>query len=182
MLLHCTYVEESFLRLRQHSFDVFCYLAGFGDGRVAANHGAIARDEEFGEIPFDSVGNEATCLRFEILENRICLASVHLDLVHDGEGDTIVELASRFCIAACAWFLTRKLVAGEAKYHQALVFVLLIELFELGKLGGKSAFASRVDDEQHLTFVLGERVGRAFAGDGGEIVYHDCMFENTLLG
>lgn len=171
-----------FLGLRQHGFDVFDYLAGFGDGRVATNHAAIARDEEFGEIPFDSVGNEATCLRFEILENRICLASVHLDLVHDGEGDTIVELASRFCIAACAWFLTRKLVAGEAKYHQALVFVLLIELFELGKLGGKSAFASRVDDEQHLTFVLGERVGRAFAGDGGEIVYHDCMFENTLLG
>ena len=171
-----------FLGLREHRFDVFGYLAGFGDGSVAANHGAIARDEEFGEIPFDGVGEESTCLRFEILENRICLASVHLDLVHDGEGDAIVELASGFCIAARAWFLTRKLVAGEAKYHQPLVFVLLIELFEFGKLGGESAFASRVDDEQHLTFVLGERVGRTFAGDGGEIVYHDCMFENTLLG
>ena len=168
--------------MRQHGFDVFGYLAGFGDGSVAANHGAIARDEEFGEIPFDGVGEEATSLRFEILEYGIRLAAVHLDLVHDGEGDPIVELASGFCIAARAWFLTRKLVAGEAKYHQALVFVLLIELFELGKLRGESAFASRVDDEQHLTFVLGERVGRTFAGDGGEIVYHDCMFENTLLG
>lgn len=171
-----------FLGLRQHGFDVFGYLAGFGDGRVATNHAAIARDEEFGEIPFDGVGEETACLRLEILEYGIGFASVHLDLLHDGEGDAIVELASRFCIAACAWFLTRKLVAGEAKYHQALVFVLLIELFEFGKLGSESAFASRVDDEQHLTFVLGERVGRTFAGDGGEIVYHDCMFENTLLG
>lgn len=171
-----------FLGLREHRFDVFCNLAGFGDGGVAANHGAIARDEEFGEIPFDGVGEESTSLRFEILEYGIGFAAVHLDLVHDGEGDAIVELASRFCIAACAWFLTRKLVAGEAKYHQPLVFVLLIELFELCKLGGESAFASRVDDEQHLPFVLRERVGRTFAGDGGEIVYHDCMFENTLLG
>ena len=59
---------ESFLGLRQHGFDVFGYLAGFGDGRVAANHGAIARDEEFGEIPFDGIGEEATCLRLEILD------------------------------------------------------------------------------------------------------------------
>lgn len=171
-----------FLGLRQHGFDVFGYLAGFGDGGVAANHGAIARDEEFGEIPFDGIGEEATCLRLEILEYGIGFAAVHLDLVHDGEGDAIVELASRFCIAARAWFLTRKLIARETENHQPLVFVLLIELFEFGKLGGESAFASRVDDEQHLTFVLGERVGRTFAGDGGEIVYHDCMFENTLLG
>lgn len=42
MLLHCAYVEESFLRLRQHSFDVFGYLAGFGDGGIAMNGGAIA--------------------------------------------------------------------------------------------------------------------------------------------
>lgn len=182
MLLYCAYVEEFFLRLRQHGFDVFGYLAGFSDGRVAANHGAIARDEEFGKIPFDGVGEESTCLRLEILEYGIGFASVHLDLVHDGEGDPIVELASGFCIAARAWFLTCKLVAGEAKYHQPLVFVLLVKLFEFGKLGGESAFASRVDDEQHLPFVLGERIGRTFAGDGGEIVYHDCMFENTLLG
>ena len=171
-----------FLGLRQHGFDVFGYLAGFGDGSVAANHGAIARDEEFGEIPFDGVGEESTSLRLEILEYGIGFAAVHFDLMHDGEGDPIVELASGFCIAARARFLTRKLVAGEAKYHQALVFVLLIELFEFCKLGSESAFASRVDDEEHLTFVLGERVGRTFAGDGGEIVYHDCMLVNTLLG
>lgn len=42
MLLHCAYVEESFLRLREHRFDVFGNLAGFGDGRVAANLCAIA--------------------------------------------------------------------------------------------------------------------------------------------
>lgn len=99
-----------------------------------------------------------------------------------GKVTPIVELASRFCIAACAWFLTRKLIARETENHQPLVFVLLIELFEFCKLGSESAFASRVDDEQYLTFVLGERVGRTFAGDGGEIVYHDCLFENALLG
>ena len=171
-----------FLGLRQHGFDVFGYLAGFGDGRVAANHGAIARDEEFGEIPFDGVGEESTSLRFEILENRIRLAAVHLDLVHDGKSDPIVELASGFCIAARAWFLTRKLIARETENHQPLVFVLLIELFEFCELGSETTFAGSVDDEEHLTFVLGERIGRTFAGDGGEIVYHDCMFENTLLG
>ena len=53
-----------------------------------------------------------------------------------------------------------------------MVFVLLVELFEFGKLGGESTFASRVDDEQHLAFVLRERVGRTFAGDGGEIMNH----------
>lgn len=42
MLLHCTYVEGAFLRLRQHCFDVFGYLAGFGDGGIATNGGAIA--------------------------------------------------------------------------------------------------------------------------------------------
>ena len=113
MLLHCTYVEESFLRLRQHSFDVFCYLAGFGDGRVAANFCAIARDEEFSEIPFDGIGEESTSLRFEILENGIGFVAVHLDFLHNGEGDAIVELASGFCITARARFLTGKLIARE---------------------------------------------------------------------
>ena len=168
--------------MRQHGFDVFGYLAGFGDGRVAANHGAIARDEEFGEIPFDGIGEEATCLRLEILEYGIGFAAVHLDLVHDGEGDTIVELASGFCIAARAWFLTRKLIARETENHQPLVFVLLVELFEFCELGSETTFTGSVDDEEHLPFVLRERVVCTFAGDGGEIVYHDCMFENTLLG
>lgn len=161
-----------FLGLSQQGFDVFGYLARFGDGGIATNHGAIARDEEFGEIPFDSVGEEATCLRFKILENGICFTAVHLNLVHDGEGDTIVELAGGFGITARARFLTSKLIAREAENHQPLVFVLLVELFEFGKLGGESTFASRVDDEQHLAFVLRERVGRTFAGDGGEIMNH----------
>lgn len=182
MLLYCAYVEESFLRLRQHGFNVFGYLAGFGDGRVAANLCAIARDEEFGEIPFDGIGEESTSLRFEIFENGICVTSIHLNLLHNGEGDTIVELASRFCIAARAWFLTSKLVAGETYDHQSLVFVLLIELFEFCELGSETTFAGSVDDEQHLPFVLRESIGRTFAGDGGEIVYHDCMLVNTLLG
>ena len=171
-----------FLGLSQQGFDVFGYLARFGDGGIATNHGAIARDEEFGEIPFDSVGEEATCLRFKILENGICFTAVHLNLVHDGEGDTIVELASGFCITARAWFLTSKLIAREAKYHQALVLILLVELFEFCELGSETTFAGSVDDEEHLPFVLRERVVCTFAGDGGEIVYHDCMFENTLLG
>ena len=161
-----------FLGLSQQGFDVFGYLARFGDGGVATNHGAIARDEEFGEIPFDSVGEEATCLRLEILENGICFTTIHLNLVHDGEGDTIVELASRFCITARARFLTSKLIAREAQYHQPLVFVLLVELFEFGKLGGESAFAGCIDNEKHLAFVLRERIGRTFAGDGGKIVNH----------
>lgn len=113
MLLHCAYVEEAFLRLREHRFDVFGNLAGFGDGRVAANLCAIARDEEFGEIPFDGIGEESTSLRFEILENGIGIIAIHLDFLHDGEGDTIVELASRSSITACAGFLTGKLIAGE---------------------------------------------------------------------
>ena len=116
-----------FLGLSQHGFNVFGYLAGFGDGRVAANLCAIARDEEFGEIPFDGIGEESTSLRFEILENGICFTTIYLNLVHDGEGDTIVELAGGFCITARAWFLTSKLVAGEPQYHQPLVFVLLVE-------------------------------------------------------
>lgn len=182
MLLYCAYVEELFLRLRQHGFNVFGYLAGFGDGRVAANLCTIARDEEFGEIPFDGIGEESTSLRFEILENGIGFATVHLNLVHDGEGDTIVELASGFCITARAWFLTSKLVAGEPQYHQPLVFVLLVELFEFCELGSETTFAGSVDDEEHLPFVLRERVVCTFAGDGGEIVYHDCMLVNTLLG
>ena len=78
--------------------------------------------------------------------------------------------------------MTSKLVAGEPQYHQPLVFVLLVELFEFCELGSETTFAGSVDDEEHLPFVLSERVGRTFAGDGGEIVYHDCMFENTLLG
>ena len=143
-----------FLGLSQQGFDVFGYLARFCDGGIATNHGAIARDEEFGKIPFDSVGEEATCLRFEILEYRICLAAVHLDFLHDGKSNTIVELASRFCITARARFLTSKLIAREAQYHQPLVFVLLVELFEFGKLGGESAFAGCIDNEQHLSFVL----------------------------
>ena len=182
MLLYCAYVEESFLRLRQHGFDVFGYLAGFGDGRVAANLCTIARDEEFGKIPFDGIGEESTSLRFEIFENGIGFVAIYLNLVHDGEGDTIVELASGFCIAARAWFLTRKLVAWEAKYHQALVLILLVELLEFCELWSETTFTGSVDDEEHLPFVLRERVVCTFAGDGGEIVYHDCMFENTLLG
>lgn len=164
-----------FLGLREHRFDVFGYLAGFGDGRVAANLCAIARDEEFGEIPFDGIGEESTSLRFEIFENGICFTTIYLNLVHDGEGYTIVELAGGFCITARAWFLTSKLVAGEPQYHQPLVFVLLVELFEFCELGSETTFAGSVDDEEHLPFVLGERVGRTFAGDGGEIVYHDCI-------
>ena len=89
-----------FLGLRQHGFDVFGYLAGFGDGRVAANLCAIARDEEFGEIPFDGISDESTGLRLEIFENGIGVTSIHLNLLHNGEGDTVVELAGGFCITA----------------------------------------------------------------------------------
>ena len=89
-----------YLGLREHRFDVFGNLAGFGDGGVATNGGAIARDEEFGEIPFDGISDESTGLRLEIFENGIGVTSIHLNLLHNGEGDTIVELVGGFCITA----------------------------------------------------------------------------------
>lgn len=69
--------------------------------------------------------------------------------------------------------MTGKLIAGETYDHQSLIFVLLIELFEFCELGSETTFAGSVDDEEHLSFVLRESIGRTFAGEGGIIVNHN---------
>jgi len=146
-----------------------------GDAGPAALDLAVAADEELFKVPLDSLHAEKTrLLGLEPLEQRLGLVAVDVDLAHDGEGDAVVELAELLDVIVGPGLLAAKLVAGEAEDDKVLAVGLgldvLPELLEAGVLRGEAALGGRVDDEDDLVGVLGQRLGLALLVGGLEVV------------
>jgi hypothetical protein len=87
------------------------------------------------------------------------VVAVDVDLLHDGKGHAVVDLAEALDLVVGAGLLAAELVAREAEDDE-VVGVLLLDLvpdfFEPGVLGREAAFGGGVDDEDDFAFVVGE--------------------------
>jgi hypothetical protein len=69
-------------------------LVRLGDGSPASLDLAVPADQELLKVPLDALeAHQTRLLRFEPLEEGVGAVSVDLDLLHNGEGDAIVDLA-----------------------------------------------------------------------------------------
>lgn len=59
---------------------------------------AIPIDEELGEVPLNARSQRARGYVLEVAENGICITPIDTDLLHHGEGDSVVEHAEGGCI------------------------------------------------------------------------------------
>src|SRR6056297_576516 len=115
------WLEEG-LRGLQQGFDVLAEVFGFGGGRVALDDFTLAVNQELGEIPLDAgtaQGAAGGCL--EVLEQRVGIAAVDVDLAEHGEGDAVVELAEFADVCVAAGVLAAELVAGEAEHLKTAI-------------------------------------------------------------
>ena len=151
----------------------------FRRARPATLDLAVASDEELLEVPLDHLEAHKSGLLFlEPLVDGAGLVAVDIDLLHDGERDTIcstasvigvsrmrktgkltVDLAEVLDLIVGSGLLRAELVAREAE-EDNIVTVLLLELLvqslEAGVLRGEAALGGRVDDEDNLALVVGE--------------------------
>lgn len=142
-LVHLRFDEGSHffhLHLRREEFD----------------HLSFGIDEEFGEIPGDHLGSvglgvEKLTVVSEIHEHWVSLFSIGLNLLHDGELGVEVFGNKVFNFLGGSTFLSHELVAGEGDDFEPAGSPLLMCLHHLQiVLGGKSSFASNVDNHDEL--------------------------------
>ena len=100
---------------------------------------------------------------------------VHLDFVELRELDAVVGRAELVDFEDAAGCLLSELVAGEVEDFESLGGELLVEGFQLFVLGREAAAGGGVDDEQHLTLVVGERHGLSVGAGHLDVV-------DTFLG
>ena len=158
---------------RQGGFDGGCDFRRIGGGgRFKAGYeGAVAANEEFGEVPLDfaaefGVGGFAG---EEVVERGLVVA-FDGDFGHHWEADVVFLGAEGFDLFVGAWFLAHEVIGGDADDDQALVFVLFVEGFERRVLRGVAALAGDVDEHDYLAVIFGERGGLAVNGFESEVV------------
>ena len=153
----------------QHRLDVRFELLRLGGRCITADRLAIGRDEELGEVPedvallldavaeflkhqsgsfrFETVVFLGGSLRLEILKDWISSRTIHIDLLHDLESHTVVELAELLDLVIGTRILLLKLVAGETDDNESAVFVLLVQFLQALELRCESALTGGIDDE-----------------------------------
>lgn len=145
---------------------------GLGGAGPAALDLAVAADEELFKVPLDALeAHDAGLLLLEPLEEGVGGVAVDVNLLHDGEGDAVVDLAEVLDLVVGAGLLAAKLVTGEAEYDKVVAVLLLdvlVELLEAGVLRGEAALGGGVDDEDDLALVVGEGDLLAALCFGGE--------------
>ena len=188
LVVHCS----------EHCFDGLLDGFGLGGGGESLHLGAVARNEEFGEVPLDvavlfdglaqpgvhgcrSFGLEAFelfggSLLLEVGKDGVLLFAVDVYLLHDLEGDTVIDAAELGDFTVTARVLVGKLVAWEPDDYETFVAVFLVEFLKTVELGSKATFAGGVDDEEHLALKLGEVYLLAIAGDCFVIVNRRHVF------
>jgi len=139
---------------------------GFDGGFEAGEDLAVLAGEELGEVPFDV----AALGGGEVLIEGDHVGTFDADLGEDGEGDVVVFGAEGFDFLVGAGFLAAEVVGGDADDDEALGFVLLIEGFEAGVLGGVATLGGDVDDEDDFAGVGFQRGGLPVDGFHGEFV------------
>lgn len=178
-----TYAKQAFyLFVFQHLLYGYLHHVGCHHGLEAKDGHAVFGDQELTKVPadgitlvearssllvnfikhcrklFDTLGIAfERCLFLEVSVERALCFTVDVNLVEQREGDIVVQRAEALNLLVGAWLLAQELVAGEAKNLQALILVLLIKGFKAFVLWGQTAFASHIDDEQHLAFVVGQQ-------------------------
>lgn len=109
-------------------------------------------------------------MALEVGPDRVGVGTVDINLLENGEGDSVIELAEGLNLILCARLLVGKLVAGEAEDDETLVGILLVELLEALVLGGEAALGGDVDNEDYLAFELGKIVGHGGLVEGLEFI------------
>ena len=97
--------------------------------------------------------------------------AIHVYLVEHGKADTVVLFTEGTDFIRRARLLLTELVTRETKNLQPLGLQGFIQTFQSLVLGGKPAFAGRIDDQQHLALKLGQ--GLFFTTQGGGAVIID---------
>lgn len=135
----------------------------------------VGRDKEFGEIPLDGTGQEATSTALEVFEDRVCLLAIDIRLLHDWETYAVVQLAETADFIVTSGVLMSKLITWKTDDHKATFLILLIQLFETSKLGSEATFAGCINYQKGLPFELREVHFFTLGSDGFEIV-DTCHF------
>lgn len=141
------------------------------DARVPLVDIALLVDKELLEVPLDALeAEEPRLLGLQPRVERIFVVAVHVNLLHDGEADAVIELAELRNLLGGAWLLACKLVAWEPEHLETLVVVLLVELLEVGVLLCEPTLGGGVDNEHHLALEFREREWLAVVGGRCECV------------
>jgi len=119
-------------------------------------HGNTALvDQEFGEVPGDTLCEPALLLLLQVLEQGNGVVAVHLDLGEQVKLAAFLLPYKMFNLTVVARLLPAKLVAGEGEDGE-IWRELIIKIVHFGVvLVGQTSFGGDVDDEDHFTFVLG---------------------------
>ena len=99
--------------------------------------GAVATDEELGEIPLDPSAEHAGQRLFQITKQRGCGGAVDVHFLKHREAHAVVNVTSLLDFIRTAGFLLTKLVARETKHYQPLSRVLFVERFRPAYCGVK---------------------------------------------
>lgn len=144
---------------REFGHDGRLETLGLGGAGPAALDLPVAADEELFKVPLDAAeAHDAGLLLLEPAEERVGGVAVDVDLLHDGEGDAVVDLAELLDLLGGARLLGAELVAGEAQDFKVLAVFLadrLVERLEAGVLWGEAALGGCIDDEDNLALVVG---------------------------
>lgn len=130
----------------EHLRDVFLNLLGTSGGWVPFDGLAILVHEELGKIPLDVSPWKLTQLGLQILEERVGVGAIDINLLKGRVADAI---AFNECtdLLRCAWLLTSKLVAGKEQHSEGLPFILALQLLQLLIVGLRQASSGgHVDD------------------------------------
>ncbi len=112
----------------QKIFNIIFYIFGRSCRSISMDWISLTIDEKFGEISFDSFSQYSIWgVVFEILEDRVSVWSIDMDLGWEWKGHTIAYLTRLFHLDIRYWFLSCKLIARKSYDHQSLIFVSLIE-------------------------------------------------------
>lgn len=93
-------------------------------------------------------------MTLEVTIQRVGVISIHIDLSEHGEGDSVGEGAELSNFFFRPWFLTAELVARKSENKKPPISEAMKDPLKSGILRGKSALASDVHDEEHLTSIL----------------------------
>ena len=189
-----------FSLLPNHLLNVFLEVGGFCGGWETLDNGAVARDEELGEVPLDvtlffhaladgleqrrrGLGLQPLVLfgrglRLQVFIDGVRFRTVNVDFLHQREGHAVVEAAELGNLLVGAGFLMGELVAGEAEDDQPLVSILLVKGFQSVVLRGETALGGGVDNHEDLAAVLRHFHLCALVVLGFEIVNCSHNFEN----
>src|SRR5206468_424750 len=125
--------------------DFSSYSLRRGGRRIASDHPARPVDQEFGEIPFDRRTEQPRFLMLQVVEQRMRMAAIDIDLGEHRKRHVILALAERLDLFGVARLLPPELVAREAEHRKAAWRKFALQLLHALVLRREPAGARSVD-------------------------------------